>query len=402
MKRILILGAANDQYPLIKEAKDLGYYIVCCDRTTTNPGLPFVDKHYQVDYMDKERVLEIARKENVDGVISNSECVMQNVAYVSEQLGLRGNSVMAVRSLGEKDKFRKLQKKCGVYAPAQVDVSNADEAVDAIRRMKLPVIIKPCQNSASRGLAKIEEFDEDYIRCQFEKSSESSWNGKVSIEEFVTMPSLDVIEGDIFVYDNRIMYDGLFHNRRSPLAPMIPMNDYSPLILSEDDMNKVKSTILKLIDGAGIIFGQFNVEMYFNTNHELFVIEVNTRQGGVGVPAYLFQFTGINFSRLLVSLAVDDYSYEKKLEEVKFPNYKHVISYQVFSRSEGVYNGVYIDEEIRPFVNRVKNFVQLGDKIGISRSGAEAVANVNLVFPEYEQERYYAQDIEKYIYSLVK
>ena len=35
--KILILGASNDQIKLIKMAKQLGYYVVDCDFTLTNP-----------------------------------------------------------------------------------------------------------------------------------------------------------------------------------------------------------------------------------------------------------------------------------------------------------------------------------------------------------------------------
>ena len=82
--KILILGASNDQIKLIKMAKQLGYYVVDCDFTLTNPGLPFVDKHYQINYLDKDKVLKIAISEQVDGIISNSEQAMPIVAYVSE------------------------------------------------------------------------------------------------------------------------------------------------------------------------------------------------------------------------------------------------------------------------------------------------------------------------------
>ena len=100
MKKILILGAANDQLLLISKSKELGYYVIVCDRTTTNPGLKYVDKHYQVDYMDREVVLQIAKVEEVDGIISNSEVVMQNVAYVFEEFGLRGNTLESIRNIG--------------------------------------------------------------------------------------------------------------------------------------------------------------------------------------------------------------------------------------------------------------------------------------------------------------
>ena len=56
MKKILILGANNSQVQLIRAAKEEGYYVVVCDYADENPGIPLVDKHYQVSYLDQESV----------------------------------------------------------------------------------------------------------------------------------------------------------------------------------------------------------------------------------------------------------------------------------------------------------------------------------------------------------
>lgn len=402
MKRILILGAANDQLPLILKSKELGYYVIVCDRTTTNPGLKFVDKHYQVDYMDRETILKIAKEEQIDGVISNSELVMQNVAYVCEALGLRGNSLESIRNLGEKDLFRKLQKDAGVFAPKQADVSSEEEAVEAIRDMKLPVLIKPCRNSASRGIFKIEYFDESLIKKSFADSLKNSWNQNVSIEEFVEMPSMTVIEGDIFIYDGKILWEGLFHNLRSPLAPMVPMTDISPLFLSQEKYRLMQESVARIFRVANIRFGSFNIEMYFNSTGDLFVIEINTRQGGVGVPKYIEEYTGIDYSKLLVSLCVDDYSYCDILRQAKFKIAKNLTRHVVFARRDGVFDELYIDDEIKKYITNIEMIASNGVCVKKCQNGTDAIARVDLEFSSFEEQQKYAYDIENYIYPRLR
>ena len=63
MKKILILGGAVAQVPLIKSAKEVGLYVVLCDWTTTNPGIPLADKHYQISTLDLEMVLKVAKEQ---------------------------------------------------------------------------------------------------------------------------------------------------------------------------------------------------------------------------------------------------------------------------------------------------------------------------------------------------
>ena len=401
MKRILILGAAADQISLIEKSKELGYYVIVCDRTTTNPGLKYADKHYQTDYMDRDAVLEVARKENIDGIISNSEAAMENVAYVSEALSLRGNTPDSVRSLGEKNLFRKLQSRAGVYTPKQADVRSAGEAELAIKEMTLPVLIKPCRCSASRGVTKIDAFDLHLIEDAFAKAAEQSWNGEVSVEEFVGMPSLTVIEGDIFVYDGKILWDGLFNDLRSKHAPMVPMIDISPLVLPEEQYAAMQDTVTRIVETSGIRFGAFNIEMYFTGSGELFVIEINTRQGGIGVPKFIEQYTGLDYSKLLVSLSVGDYSYCNSLDQCRFPVLKNIARYSVFGRKSGIYGGLYISDDLKQYVAEIEHCMDEGENVTACENGTDAVARVDLQFDSYKTMSRYVFNIEDYIYPII-
>lgn len=67
-KKILLLGGSAQQIVAIETAKRLGYYTVLCDFLPDNPGQNFADKFYLISTTDKEAVLEIAKKEKVDGV----------------------------------------------------------------------------------------------------------------------------------------------------------------------------------------------------------------------------------------------------------------------------------------------------------------------------------------------
>ena len=46
MKKIIILGGAHHQIPVIKKSKELGHYVITCDYLPRNPGHKFSDKYY--------------------------------------------------------------------------------------------------------------------------------------------------------------------------------------------------------------------------------------------------------------------------------------------------------------------------------------------------------------------
>ena len=70
MKKILLLGGSAQQIVAIKTAQKLGYYTVLCDYLPDNPGQYEADKFYLVSTTDKDAVLEVARNEQVDGVLA--------------------------------------------------------------------------------------------------------------------------------------------------------------------------------------------------------------------------------------------------------------------------------------------------------------------------------------------
>lgn len=87
MKKILLLGGSAQQIVAIKTAQKLGYYTVLCDYLPDNPGQYEADKFYLVSTTDKDAVLEVARNEQVDGVLAYaSDPAAPTAAYIAERI----------------------------------------------------------------------------------------------------------------------------------------------------------------------------------------------------------------------------------------------------------------------------------------------------------------------------
>ena len=399
-KKILILGGSVNQVPLILSAKREGYYVVLCDWDYNNPGVPLADKHYLVSALNREKNLQIAIDENVDGVISNSEATMPVVAYISEQLGLVGNKEKSIEILQSKSLFRDLQDELGLYVPKHIVISSAEEAIQSIQTFSFPVIIKPVESSGSRGTTKISEFDETLLRDSVEENISFSRNGKCQIEEYVKMPDLSVLDGDIFVMGESIIWDGLFLSVRNSNAPFVPMAQLYPLILDDDRMRIVKDTLTSIIRGAGITHGEYNVEMYFSNEGKLFVIEINARQGGCAIPQMIEKHCGVDMTRLLVTTCVGDMYYLEELEHT-IRKTKNVARLYVFSYTSGCYKDLFISDKIRPFVTGIEMEVEKGSTVHPCSNAESVIGYVNLEFASASQQAMYFQNISKEIYPIV-
>ncbi len=402
MKKILILGANEKQIQLIKAAKEEGYYVIVCDYTSDNPGIPLADKHYQVSYLDQETVLSIAKEEKIDGVIGNNDPAMPMVAYISDRLGLVGNPPDTINRLISKASFRQLQEQVGLYCPKYVETGDFSVVEKSIEHLDYPIIVKPSVCAGSQGTTKIQANQTDKLREVFDICKDFSRNGKVTIEEYVEMPTLEGIEGDIFVFGDIILWNGLFTTRRSMMAPMIPMTYIFPAILSQEKLTVVKKNVAKLFKEAGIRHGEYNIEMYFTKKEELFIIEVNPRQGGHLLPQQIKKHTEIDLTRLLVTTAVGQNEYLDDIVK-KEPKNNFLTHHVVFSDISGILQDIEIDPVIRKYVSEIAFHKKRGEKINQRNNATDYIAYVTMQFPDRETQLSYSRErIEQMIRPIVK
>lgn len=396
MKKILIVGGGIRQVQLLEAAKALGYTVVLCDMTTECPGYKFADIYHPASTMDYDALLKVAKQENIDGIITNSEPAMPIVTRIANELGLVSNSEDGINILMSKTRFRDLQKEVGVYCPTHFVASSLSEIIAQLPKLNYPIIIKPCESSGSRGSRRIECYDKQLIEKVFFDCKKYSRNDKVAVEEFVEMPSLTTIEGDIFLYNGELLWDGLFYTTRASWAPMVPMTYTAPLFLEEEKFEKLKDTLSRIFKAAGVGFGEYNIEGYFNQNGDFFVIEINVRQGGHEIPLLIYDYSGIDLCKLLVSTAVRDTTYWDYLKTYK-RQYRYAIKQTTFSSESGKYAGLFIDESVAKYVTRTLEYLKIGDEVEKCVDGTSLVAIVDLIFPTFEEQLKYYEKINDLI-----
>lgn len=402
MKKLMVLGGGPNQLPLIYAAKDCGYTVVLCDYLDSAPGVALADTFYLVSIIDAEAVLEVAQKEQIDGIVANTEAAMGVVAYVAETMNLVGNSVKAVDTLMSKKLFRKMQKENNMFAPNYFEVSTLSEVLEKGKGMNFPIIIKPSESSGTRGTTRLESpGNVEEITKAYQVCKDFSRNNLVTVEEYINMPSLTVVEGDIFVNDGEILWDGLFATRRSEAAPMIPMTYIFPLRLPEEKEAKVKADLTNVIKSAGIKHGQYNAELYFTDDGNLFVIEINARQGGNQIPKAIKLHSGIDMDKLLVTTSVGDNSYWEELKT--FERLGRIMAWHlIFPRNAGVYRGIQLDKCIKDKVKSLQEFEAVGTELENTVNAASCIGIAEVVFDTYEEQEELCAKLEDVIVPIVE
>lgn len=380
MKKILIVGGGQGQLPLIETAKKEGYYTIICDFAGEQcPGARYADRLYSVSTRDVDAVYKVAKDEQIDGIVSNSEPSMLCVTEVGERLGLIGNPLKSIQTFISKSEFRAFQKSIGVFSPKHIEVDSWESALKAILGIKYPIFIKPGESSGSRGSIKIEKENLFEFKQAFNSCMSHTRNKRVVIEEYVEMVSNTTIEADIFVCKGEILWNGIYSTLRADWAPMIPMVYSMPSIFSEDQIEIFKNIVGKTMREGGISFGQYNVEAYFNNKGELFVIEINVRQGGNKLPSFLKLSTGIDYDKLLVKSSVGDFEYWD--EVISAPTtYNNVIHYSLYSKSGGSYKGINIPDNLQSKVLQIHDIINKGECVNECVNAADIVSIIDFEF----------------------
>ena len=68
--KILILGGGFQKLPAIRKAHELGLTVLLADYLPDAPGRREADQSFLISTRDKDKILDFARKENVDGILA--------------------------------------------------------------------------------------------------------------------------------------------------------------------------------------------------------------------------------------------------------------------------------------------------------------------------------------------
>ncbi len=398
MKKILLLGGSTQQVPAIEYANEQGYYTILCDYLPDNPGQHYAEKFHCVSTTDKEAILEVALEEKIDGIVAYaSDPASPTAAYVAEALGLPANPYKSVEILAYKDKFREFLGANGFNCPYSKSFRNYDEINKSINKFRFPVMVKPVDSSGSKGVQKVESLNG--IEAAYNDAWEQSREKNVIIEEFIDMDHKYMVGGDCFVLNGKVVFWGLLNCHRDfNENPLIPTGKSYPLQLSEARITRIKDEVQRLVDLLDIEFGGFNIEIMFDHQDELFLIEMGPRNGGNMIPDLLNIITSVDLIGATVEAALGndsiDFNYVKKES--------YYATHNLHTAKNGVFKDIVIDEEIEKKIIRKVIYKKDGDAVEFFDGANKAIGIVFLKFDSMEQMLDMMDNSEKWIKVVVE
>jgi len=305
-KKIMILGASILQLPAIQEAKKMGLQVIVADMDPDAIGFKIkgIVKEL-ISTIDTESILKAAKKHNIDGIMTlATDMPMRTIAKVSKELHLVGIDEQTAFKATNKAAMRDALQKKKVPIPIYYKVTSKDEynnAVNSIRRTGARCIIKPADNSGSRGIVLLRDFAEKTIDESYNYSKKYSRSGELMVEEYMSGPEVSV---------ETISINGTCHviqitDKMTTGEPnFVEMGHSQPSRLSDNTKEEIIKVTIAANQAIGIKNGPSHTEIIITKSGPK-IVELGARLGGDNITTKLVPLsTGVNMVKCCIEIAL--------------------------------------------------------------------------------------------------
>lgn len=368
-KTILIIGAGFGQVPAIQAAKDLGLNVIAVDKNIDAIGMKMADFAYDVDIIDFEGVLEIAKKHKIDGVMTmQSDLPVPTIGYINDTLRLKGVSLEVANTCSNKNETRlKLKEKIAAQPLFEI-ISSFEELEIMAEKIGFPCVVKAPDSSGSRGVTKVDK--KENLKNAFDEALKYSRQSAIIVEEFI-----DGIEfgAQTFSVAGRCELVLLHNDTMSPPPFMIPIGHSFPFDrISDEETKKAIEDIKNAVEAVGIADGPANIDLILDSKSKsVKVIEIGARIGATCLPELVYYHTGIDWVKQTILNSIGE-PIDLNLKEDK-----PVAALIIEAPKDGKYSAYNFDTNYDP-VNLLEFEITAlkGEEINILRKGTDRIGKL--------------------------
>ena len=301
-KKIMILGASILQVPAIAKAKEMGFEVLAVDMNPNAVGFQFADKKLVISTIDIDAVVKAAKEEEIDAVMTlASDMPMRTVAAVCKELNLVGIDEETALRATNKAEMRKCLKANGVPVPRFYKVSNEEEYIEKVKKFKTRFMVKPADNSGSRGVFLVDDAqNEELISYAYKYSRENSRSGDVVVEEYMQGAEVSV---------ETLSVDGECHiiqitDKLTTGAPnFVEMGHSQPTQHTPEIVEQIKTVAKMAVKAIGIKNGPSHTEIIITKSGPK-IVELGARLGGDCITTHLVPLsTGVDMVENCILIA---------------------------------------------------------------------------------------------------
>ena len=308
-KKIAIIGAGLQCKPLYLRAKEMGIEVHGFAWEKGAICKQFADHFYPISVLEKEQILDVCKKIQIDGILTISDVCVKTVCYVAEKMNLTGNSYESSLISTNKYLMRQAFAKNGVNIPRFTIVDNDWD----LTGFTYPLIVKPTDRAASVGVTKVEH--EKDLKAAVETARELSFEKKAVVEEFIQ--GSEVLEVMCISWKGK-HYPFSIEDSENMETSFYKAGFFFPAELDDAVRDQAYMQTKLALDALHFEYGASDVEIIIGDDGKVYIVEVNPRMAGEREYLMVELSTGYDFLKGAINIALNKFE-----EPVFFPVPKH-------------------------------------------------------------------------------
>ena len=297
-KSILVFGCGELQQSIIGRAHKKGLFVVGIDPCEDAFCKDDVDAFEVVGGQDFEGTCAVVEKYGIDAIVTAAtDKPLVMMARIAEKYGFPFFSVDTARWSTDKYQMKQRFLEGGVPCAKGRLVKAVEETDD----MGFPVIVKPRDNSGSRGVKLCRTREE--LTASMAEALEYSKLDSVLVEEFIEGQEYS-IEG--LHYDGKSEVIQFTEKKTTEFPYNVELGHKQPANLTEEQKNVIRDIVSSIGETLHFENCPSHTELKIN-ERGIFVIETSPRLGGDYITSTLVPLsTGINMEDQLLNIALGE------------------------------------------------------------------------------------------------
>jgi len=360
----MILGSMDEFIPLVKRARERGYYTIVCDGYEDGPAKRYADRSYNVDVRHVDEVAQLCQNEAVNGIIASfSDILFEYLVKIAHRAGLKTYCTPErSRLLRSKREMRRMFAELDIPCPRN-QILEADFAEEQLKEFSFPVVMKPVNGYGSRGVFVVNSVEE--LRERFSQTAHYSIDsGQIVAEEYNDGYEFNMMN---WVLDGEV-YTLSIADREKSAEVRGDVPHVSRIVYPSRNMDFVyeeaREIVRKVAAYVGIATGPLSMQFFYRPGQGIQVGECAGRFLGYEHELLTYS-SGFSIEDLLL-----DYVYEEEAmrERVKkhSPYLPNIVGGLYFHGHEGVVGDVSGIKRLMEQVNPLEYILYYGSGEKIS------------------------------------
>lgn len=360
-KALLIIGGGILQEQTLYQAYEMGLKSVIAD---ADPECycsksPMFNMEYfiKASIKDPDEVLkQVKRFESNNpflefvGVYTQGCDAEYTVAYVAERLGLPSIGYVKAHLCNNKIEMRQVFKDARIPQP--------EFCVDGIGSLKIPLVVKPADNCASRGVTIVRNGVDMFNAVK--QAQKNSLDLRILYEEFIDGEEYSV---DTVLYNGHLFPCGIsdrVFEKKDNYA--IQNGSITPTALPKEKQDEIYILMERCARAIGIEWGAFKGDVIIDKSGKVEILEVTARLSGGFDSQFRKPYSfGMNLIKATIDMAVGN---KFDVIDVTPKFVRHSQTFTIFPKP-GVLNRIIGLEETRNIPGVMNVFItkKMGDTI---------------------------------------